>query len=238
MISGIFMGIALTFFTMALEQSQANYVVILMLITPIVFIALSSRIIHERISHRAMAGITIAMLGAFTVVAAPIAIAQDSNVQFYPLATAYMLVQSVGFASAMIWMRKANEAGTPMTSVIGLQALVAVALISVFFVLFGDTSRTAINDGLLLSLLYSGVVVALIARSMNVLSYERIGSVMVSGMTYIDTLIAFIIPIIILGESLSPTTLFGGVLILIGVYVIERRKLHVHKGAHHALRHH
>lgn len=238
MLSGIFIGIALTFFSLALEQSQANYVVVLMLLSPVVFIALSSKIVHEKISHRAMTGLTVAMLGAFTVVAAPIAIAQDSGVAFYPIATLFMIVQSVGFAMAMIWMRKANESGASMPSVIGIQSLVAVGLTGVFFLLFGDTSRTEINSGLIWSLLYSGIVVALIARSLNVLSYERIGSVMVSGMSYIDTLVAFIIPLVVLGEKLSPTTVVGGILILVGVYLIEKRKQHVHRGVHHSLRHH
>ena len=66
LISGIFIATALTFFALAIEQSQANYVVVLMLLTPIIFIALSSKIVHEKISHQAMAGLTIAMIGAFS----------------------------------------------------------------------------------------------------------------------------------------------------------------------------
>jgi len=83
---------------------------------------------------------------------------------------------------------------------------------------------------------YSGIVVALIGRALNVWSYERVGGAVMSALGYLETFVAILIPVVVLNEKLSPEMVIGGVLILFGVYIVEHHK-HPHAKHHISLRH-
>lgn len=240
LVSGMAMALAVTFYVLALDASQASYVAILTLITPVFFVIISSITLREKIKHTAIAGMTLAMLGAMLVVAGPIALLQGSDFTVYPLATFYMFINSITFSVALVWMRRANEAKLPIMGVVGIQSIVVLLVVFGLMLAFGDWDRTEVTPTLLASVLYSGIGLAIIVRSLNTLVYERLGSAIVGGMGYIETFLAILLPVFILGEQLSLTMVIGGILILYGVYIIERRKV-THKHHHHWLhmhRHH
>lgn len=85
---GVFMATAIISYVIAVDRSQASYVAIIELAMPIVFIIYSTVLMKERIRRRALAGITLAALGAFVVVVVPIAASnQPETLQVDPLAT-------------------------------------------------------------------------------------------------------------------------------------------------------
>lgn len=237
--AGFFMSIAVVSYVTSIKLSQASYVSIITLVTPIVFILFSTKINGEKINKRAMAGVTLAAIGAMVVVMLPLAIRQSGEFVFYPLATAFALINSVSYTLAIIKLKTANEAGVPLPALLSISswtvALISVAMLS--FAVSQGTEISALNGRLLLGVFYSGIAVALIARLMTVSSYEHIGSVRTSALAYVETLIAIIVPVVVLHEELSIEMVIGGVLILVGVYVAEHHKSAHHKH-HHIFRNH
>ena len=234
-IASIALSVALVAYALAILHSQASYVSIVTLATPIVFIALSTKIFHEKINRRIAAGMTLAMIGAMTLVILPIALSQNGTA-FYPLATFLALVNSVGYTISIIFMRRANERGVTMPSIIGISSWFAVALSLVLFILFGDKTSTPTDLRFWLAVVYSGIAVALIGRALNIWSYEHVGGAVMSSLGYLETFIAILIPVFVLNEKLSPEMVIGGVLILFGVYIVEHHK-HPHAKHHIIMRH-
>lgn len=234
-IASIALSIALVCYALAILHSLASYVSIVTLASPIIFIALSTKIFHEKFNRRIAAGMTLAMIGAMTLVILPIALSQNGTA-FYPLATILAVTNSVGYTISIIFMRRANERGVTMPSIIGISAWFAVALSLVLFVLFGDKAGTPTNLPFWLAVGYSGIVVALIGRALNIWSYEHVGGAVMSSLGYLETFVAILIPVFVLNEKLSPEMVIGGILILVGVYIVEHHK-HPHAKHHIIMRH-
>lgn len=236
LLASIFLTISITLYTFALLYSQASYVTIISLATPIVFILLSAKFFGERMNRRIATGVTLAMIGAMALVVLPIALSQNGTA-FYPLATVLALVNCVFATLALIYMRRSNESGVPMPAMVGSSALFVAVVSYGLFLLFGDTAKTPNGPDFWLAVLYAGVVVGLIGRILNVKSYERVGASTMSALVYLEMFVAILIPVFVLNEQLSPTMVIGGILILIGVYVVEHHK-HPHVKHHITMRHH
>lgn len=238
--AGVSMTIAVTSAIYALKYSQASYVVVLALMSPIMLILLSKRMIKERISRRAVMGISIAALGALVAVALPIMIKTGASFTFYPLATLLIAVNCVFFPLGIIYLRKAHEAGLPLTAASGITSIIILLVCGIAsLALHGVAVEqfSGLTTNMWLAILYSSVIVAFVARIMSVSSFERIGSVATSGLSYINTVIAILIPVIILDEQLSSAVVLGGALILLGVYLTEQHRSRHHPHAH-VLKHH
>lgn len=229
-IAGTSFTFAIITYTIAIYQSQASYVAILTLITPVILMIISARIFRDKVSRRSLAGVTLAIIGALVLVVLPIALKQNSVV-FYPSATVLTLVQCVAYAYGIVYMRRANEDGIAMPAVIGVTAVATTAVAALLFAVYGNHAQTSSDVGFWLAVIYSGVVASLIARAINVLSYERIGAAVIAALTYFETFIAILIPVFVLHEQLSPAMVLGGILILLGVYVVEHHK-HPHAKHH------
>jgi len=233
---GVFMSIAVTSYVWAISLSQASYVTIITLLSPIIFICYSVRLNKEKISHRSIAGISLAAAGAFTIVALPILLKQGSVSQIYPFATVLSLINTLSFPLAIIFSKRAHDAGAPLLATLGVSAWVIFlsSVITVPLSLGGE--EITINHRILFGALYSAVMVALISRLLGILVYERLGAVTSSLLAYLETLIAVILPVLLIKEILSKEMVVGGIFILIGVYVVERHKVpdrkHIHNHRH------
>jgi drug/metabolite transporter (DMT)-like permease len=212
---------AIVSYTVAIYLSSASYTAIITLLSPILFVVISSYMFKEKISRRSVAGVSLAMAGAMALVVLPVAMHQNT-VAFYPLATLLTFLQCFAYVLGTIYMRKANEDGVSMGAVIGVTALVTVVISSLLFTTFGDYARTPTGGSFWLAVLYSGIIATCLARALNVLSYEHVGAVPIAALTYLETFVAILIPVFVLGETLSSTMVIGGILILLGVFIVER----------------
>ncbi|CAN5400417.1 DMT family transporter [soil metagenome] len=230
--AGFWMAVAVVAYVLAIKYSQASYVATITLLTPIVFILYSARMNKESITNRAVAGITLAAVGAMIIVALPLAIHQQGEFIFYPVATGWALLNCLSFPLALIYMRRANEAGMSMVPMMCISSWVVVAVNALCFMAIGTGTIATISNQALLGILYSGIVVALVARIISVVTYEHIGSVVTSALAYLETFLAILIPVLVLNEQLSIEMVIGGILILCGVYVVEHHKSKLHKHYH------
>lgn len=235
--AGICMAIATITIVYALQFSQASYVVILSLLQPIILVILSARMLREKVSFQAAAGITIAAFGAFLAVSLPFVISGELTHEFYPLATALTLINCLFFPLGLVFYRKSHEAGLPMVSIQGVMSATVFGVSGVGLYATGGSLLAAftIPAEVWLGIIYSSVVVIFIARMMAMASMERIGASAYSGLVYLENIIAIIIPIIILGEQLSWAIIAGGIFILIGLFLTEKHRTRSHP-IHHGIR--
>lgn len=232
--ASVALAVAMLSYVFAIYYSQASYVSIVTLLTPILFVVFSTKLIGEKINSRAIAGITLAAFGAMVLVVLPVAIQHDGTV-FYPLATGLALINCIAYALSTVYLRKADEAGVTAPVAIGISSALIALVAAALFVLFGDWTRMPTDGNYLAAVAYSALVVALLVRAFNVLVYERLGSAVVSALTYLQIFAAILIPVVVLHEQLSPAMVIGGALILLGVYVVE---VHKHPHIKHHLIHH
>lgn len=237
--AGLCTAIAVTLTTYAIQNSQASYVSVMSLLSPIVLVLLSSYFFKEKIRFRVAAGVTLGALGALAAVAIPLILGGKTTLAWYPLATSLIIMASVFLPLATILLRKANEAGLPLTSTQGISATVVMAAsFCASFALHGEPiDVAAIPAGDWVGIVYSAIFVIFIARVLNTASFERIGSAATSGLNYLGSFMALIIPIVFLHERLSWATIAGGILILFGVYLTEQRQNRKH-ARFHFLHHH
>lgn len=118
-----------------------------------------------------------------------------------------------------------------MAPMMSVNALIVVLVNISCFMLFGSGS-TMVDSKAIFGTIYAGVIVALGARIISVVVYERIGSAVTSALAYHETLLAILIPVIVLHEQLSIEMIIGGILILFGVYVVEHHKSKSHRHYH------
>ncbi|MDQ5970097.1 MAG: hypothetical protein QG593_614 [Patescibacteria group bacterium] len=238
-ISAVFMCVAVIVWPWAIAKSTASYASVLTLLSPVIFIILSVKIDRQSLNRRSLAGISLAATGAFLIVAIPILINQpNSQFVFYPFATLLIAINLIVFPLAVIYMKKAHQAGVPLVSVISLTSWITLFVTIALMALLNEKIILGmVTSSNILAPLYSGFVVGLMARFLNVISYEKIGSVATSALGYVEVLGAVLLPVIILGETLSWEMVVGGVLILLGVYFVEHHKSSHHK-FHHSLKHH
>jgi drug/metabolite transporter (DMT)-like permease len=231
--AGLCMTVATASLTYAVKYSSASYAAIIGLLSPILLVVLSSRFMGDKISPRAVAGVALAAAGALVVVALPLIISGKTAPHFYPLATTLMLLNCFFFTLGILFSRKSNEAGMPLAVNAGLMSLVIVifSFAGMYAVEGLPTDLFHFSPTTWLGIFYSGVIVVFLARIMNIASYERVGAAVNGGLNYLGTIVAIVIPVVLLGETLSSTIVLGGVLILLGVWLTEkhRAKHHHHK---------
>ncbi|MFZ1249514.1 MAG: DMT family transporter [Candidatus Saccharimonadales bacterium] len=220
-------------FILGLQHSQASYVSILQLLAPVVLVWYSVKLTGERVSRRALAGITLAASGATMVALLPFALQQNSAFVFYPFATVCGIVNAFSYPMVSIAMSQANQKyKVSLVALAGVSSGV-VAIVSVLlWVSIGHSALPHITPRGVLAILYSVVAVSLISRVLSVWAYERVGSATISALVYLEGLIAVILPIVFLHEKMSVAMVVGGVFILLGVFIVQFKE-----SAHHKHRH-
>lgn len=228
--AGLYIAVAVSCFVEGVKLSQASYAAIVLLITPIVLLIYSVKLYGERMSHRAVAGISLAAFGAMLLVVLPVAM-QGGGVAFYPAATVLLLINCLSYPIALLQLKKANEMGVSMVSLIGLSSFVVAAFSLVLLVTTG--SSVSLPSGWSwFGVVYSGLAVALIGRMCKVWSYEHIGAAATSAVMYLEIFLAILLPVFVLHEHIAVGTVVGGTLVLLGVYLVESHKLLAHRHHH------
>lgn len=231
-LAGIVLFIAVITYTLAIKFSTASYASLIALLSPIFLIFYSIKLNKERISRRAAAGITLSAAGAFLMIFFPIAIKQNADLQIYPLATALMLVNCATYPLMVILAKKANDRDLSMPSIISLSSLTVAVLSGITLIIIDNPVDYTIKPKAWLAILFTGLVVSLLARVASIRSYEYVGSVVSSALEYLGHFLSILIPVIALGEKLSVAMVAGGALILLGIYIIEHHKSKHYKYFH------
>lgn len=234
LISGWWLTVATISFTLAIEYGEASFVTVLDLAAPIVLVFLAAKLTSEKVNHKAFAGVSLAALGAFIIVFSPIALSGGLATQFYPISALCMLVNVFAFPLYIIYTKKANGDGMPLHANMGI-AMMVVAVAGGLWYMLNPSDISATSTNALAAIAYSGIAVVFLARILDVISYKHLGSAVLSTLFYLEIFTALLFATFWLGERLAVTTLIGGAVIILGIYLTEHHKslhfqhFHVHK---------
>lgn len=219
-------------YSYSIQQGEVSIVSIVSLITPIAFIAYSLILFREKISRGSLIGILLAVLGASLLFIFPIFNGTGVSSSTPMSAVILSLIDALLYPVIIIFARKADDNKLPTMVTIGLVSLfTALVTAPVAISMHGFAYITSWNVEALIAVLYCGIAAALLSRWLVVESYERLGSVLSSALSYAQYFLAIVFPILIFNERVPIHVAFAGVLILIGVvltdrYYKQKRKAH------------
>lgn len=237
----VYTGISTIFITgsyvKAISLGPVSYLSIFNLITPVVFIIMSALIIKERLKYQSVLGMLFAAIGASLLIAIPIF---GGGTLSSNEAIIYALIEAILFPLIIILPKKADDKGLPVMMTFAIAGIINAVFY--FFIVLLNGQVSVISDNLLninviVSAIYSGIVVGLVARWLNVVTYEKLGSAILSSLAYGQYVLAVVLPMVVLREKLPSTIILSGLLILAGVIITERyhpqiKNKHLRNGHH------
>jgi drug/metabolite transporter (DMT)-like permease len=191
--------------------------------TPIFMALLGWLILRERIGWMGVAGITVAALGVLLVVSKGNLAALASG-RFGTRGDLLVLLSAPNWAIFSVISRK----GLRRHSSAGMMfwvMLLGWLFISVLLLLgpgFADASRLSARGWgavVFLGIACSGLAYVFWYDALSVLTASQTGSYL-----YLEPLVTVVVAAAMLGEPIRPATLLGGFAILLGVWLVSRRK--------------
>jgi len=173
-------------------------------------------LVGERVPRRRWLGVAVGLLG-IVVLADPLA--QDWHDGGVLAGSALLLLASLSWALAIFHARRHVWHLTPLQA-LPWQLLLAAVLLTLFAVLFEPQGRIAPSGGVLLSLIYLGVVAGP-AAAWAATSVARALPTVVTSLGFLGVpAIGLVISTLWLGEAVTPTLVLGAVLIALGLILV------------------
>jgi drug/metabolite transporter (DMT)-like permease len=237
LLGSIFLAITGVSYVASIKFGQASYSAIISLVNPVLLVVFSVFLLKEKLTRQIIGGVSLTLLGAAVVVMAPFLIGAESGINIGPESIVFGLISAATYPLMLIFMRRANTGGVPMTGVIGLTGLVTAITMSIVAVgLSGADVIDQISNTPALSWFYLisiSIGIYLIGRILLIKVFEHIGSAAESGILYLEVIFSVATPMILLGENLTLEIVVGALLIFTGVIISEA----AHNKIKHKLRH-
>lgn len=173
-------------------------------------------LVGERVPRRRWLGVAVGLLG-IVVLTDPLA--QDWRDSGVLAGSALLLLASLSWALAIFHARRHLWHLTPLQA-LPWQLLLAAVLLALFAVIFEPEGRIAQRGGVLLSLIYLGVVAGP-AAAWAATSVARALPTVVTSLGFLGVpAIGLVISTLWLGEAVTPTLVLGAVLIALGLILV------------------
>jgi len=215
---GIF-GVALNqlFFVLGLSRTSVAHAAILIGLTPIQVLLLAAFAGQEKLTWRKVTGLAIALAGV-----AVIQIARDSTTA--PSLVGDLCIVLSGLAFAVYSVVGKNVTARHDTVTMNTFAYVsgAVALSPIILWNLPSFDYARVSAGAWLAVAYMAVFASVAGYLIFNYALSRIPASRVSSFSYLQPLFAMMIAIPVLGEHVTAPLIFGGMMVLSGVYVTER----------------
>lgn len=203
-----------------LARTSVTHTGLIQAIGPVMVLLLSASMGIEALTSRKILGMTISFVGvALLLIEKP---AQGSGANW--LGDLILIAAGGFFAYYTILMKKVADCFDPLTLnalVFGLGAILLIPFCarSVAEVQWGRISSPA-WWGLAYMVLFGSLVAYLIYA----FALQKLSASNVAAFAYLQPVMAALMGIWLLGEKISVTVIFGGALILLGVYLTERAR--------------
>ena len=215
----------------ALSMTSVSFIAIMDLLTPILFVIISTLVTKDKLTHNAFIGILFAVLGGSVILLLPV-IFNWSGVTGFGLVPALLLfVHMMTTAGSPVILRKLNTGGLPLMPILAIFLTEAFIFSSILaLVMHGPESFTTLATmptWCWIILPFQAIIITIIFRWLNTKSYENLGTATTASIDYLYYALAIGMPLVLLGEELPAEVFVGGLLIIIGI-VFVRRHPHPH----------
>lgn len=214
-------------------MQEASLVGLISLFTPIVLVYYSARVNREKIATQAKLGVGVAVLGALVMFIGNIGASGTGGFHLVPVLLG--LVYCLTYPLATVYYKKANDEKVHLVALVSLGVVLSAGLNGVMWLLNGARTEHSLTVPAIAGMVYSIVVVALYGKFLNIRSYEHVGSGVMGSLYYLQSVLAVLLPLLILREEIRTFTLVGGAIILLGVWITEYH--HSNHAKHHRIFH-
>lgn len=217
-LSSVF-GISLSSYTLniGLSKTTAFDASIIWLMSPIVLFVLSAQFLKEKISYRTLTGILVALVGSIVIIGRPETSNMDNLVGNLLLVIS-VLTSAISIIICKPLMKKVSDAQATFLSM--FPGIVPVAAYALTQADTWDIAATSMSSWQ--GLVFSTIIVTIA----NFLFYYglRYKKAQDTGVyQYIDPAVAIVAAWFLLGERPTPSFTVGAVMVVLGVYIVERR---------------
>jgi drug/metabolite transporter (DMT)-like permease len=213
--------INITFFFLGLENTPSVNAPVIASAGPIFLYLLSIVFLHEKPHRRVISGMVISLLGVMIVIGQPILQGEfDGQI----LGNIYLVLATFGAVGHAIFSKKILDKYNSMVVTFWSFIIGAISFIPLFyyeminsdpFSKIGLSGWFGVYFGIFLS---SALAYILYEWGIKRTDVQEVGL-----FTYIDPVIAAIIAIPLLGESITPVLILGAIFIFSGIYIAEGR---------------
>jgi drug/metabolite transporter (DMT)-like permease len=188
---------------------------------PVFTALLAGPALGERLTHRRAGGLLISLAGVTAVVL----FGPDGGFGVSALGNGLILVSALGLAAYFVLGRRAFPNGGSLDLVAGvaLWGLLFLLPVSGLELKVEGMSRPAGGD--LLGLLYLGAAASALAFILWAYGLRHLEAGQAAVFANLNPLVGVIVAALFLGESLAPTQIAGGLLILTGVWLASQRSV-------------
>lgn len=220
----IFATFNVLFFTLGLKTTTATISSLLYAGTPLLTGIIGYLVLHERLTRAKISGMIIGFIGVLLVVFLPVI---ESQQKFSGDLTGNLLIifAVMCWSFYMVFSKKAQRHHSPffLTSVF---ILITTVLLFPLFVIDITTNLSWIQNirfSGILAITYVAIITTVISYLFNQYAIKHGGAVFASMTFYLQPPIAYIAAFFLLGEQLTSGLLLGGVLSILGVYLVTKR---------------
>lgn len=221
-VTGIFGG-SLYFIVenVALEKSTASNVALIVCTAPIFTLFISAIMNKSRLSPSILAGLVISMAGV-----AVLLFKDSGEIHFNPAGDMLALTAAILwslYTIALVGLMKKYDSPfiTRKTFFYGI-----VTALPAFLLTDGNFTLSMISDaGILLNLIFLGIVASLICYFAWAEVISRLGAVKASNYLYLNPVAAVISSSILIGENITAMLVVGMLLVFAGIFISQRNIL-------------
>ena len=221
---GITIQIPLIFFGLKLSPSINAPIIIAS--GPIILIVASVIFLNEKLKAKVLAGTLISLFGILAIILRPII--ETGGLTGSVLGNLLLFGATLCAVAQALILKKITANNDPLTITFWMFLIGAVPIIPlVFYEAQTFNIITDINTQAVLGLLYGIVFAAVLAHFFWTYGIKYIKASEVGIFAYVDPVATVAIAIPLLGEVITPTYIFGAVLVFLGIFIAEGR-IHYH----------
>ena len=204
-----------------LKYTTATHTGWIIAVSPLVMAVLAYLMLHERLGRRALLGIVIATLGILLLVS-------RGRLNSFAWLSSYgdwlVLISAHTWALYTIVIRDVTRSRNPLAVTFAVLAPPAVVLLG-YMAFASDWSRFVSMpvDGVV-SMLFLGLLGLALGHWFWQEGVARVGAARAGIYLYLEPVATTVLAVPYLNEEFGPLTAIGGLMVLTGVYVAERRR--------------
>lgn len=207
----------------AMQWIQASLAALLASSMPLIVAALDWLIYKKRTSLMGLIGLSLGMAGVVLIMGVRMKGGAD------PLGIALCIIGALALAIATLSVRSASGTNN-MLMVVGLQMLVGATVLGAISAIFETPAMTP-SWSLLAAFLYQVFVPGLAATLIWFALVRDVGAVRAATFHFLTPFFGIVIAAILLGENIQPTDYIGVMIVMAGIWMVQRARSAQEQGA-------
>ena len=211
-----------TLFFTGLEITTPIHASLIMTTNPVIVLAFSHFLLHERITSRKVIGIALGLTGAVLLMTYGQSIGSD-GASF--LGDLLVLANGTSYALYLVMVKRLTSKYSPLTVI---KYVFTAGLLFVFPLGIGqltDVDWSTFTIPVWLAVAYVVICVTFLAYLLNIFALSKVNPSTVSIYIYLQPLFASVLSIMFGMEGLSPDKVISAILIFIGVFLVSDLRL-------------